>query len=374
MNKVIGQNRAKDLLHQWWESQTIPHAILVKGKSGWGSLALAYSFIQYIFCTDKQGQNSCGSCENCIKTQKGIHPDVHFTFPAVRPKSNEKALSRHYLSEFRDFLQNHSYEDIWNWLQFINAENKQGNITADECRQIINQLNLTAYESGWKIQLIWKPEYLKENGNILLKIIEEPPAKTLIILVAESTEEILPTILSRVQLLPLQPLTVNEINNALKEDFPHSKEEDRIQVAQWAAGDYFLAKSLLQKGVSNYLDVVRQWFNGIFGNNQFLLIHEFVEETSNGGREYIKAILNYTQQLIGNLIKVKIAPEFAQQYINEEADFLMRFTKLPLNQDQLLQMQKRIADTVYYIERNVHAKTQLLALSLAIQAIYRQKK
>lgn len=174
--------------------------------------------------------------------------------------------------------------------------------------------------------------------------------------------------------MPLQPLTINEISETLKVEFPHSKKEDRDQVAQWAEGDYFLAKSLLQKGVSNYLETIRQWFNGIFGNNQFLKIHEFVEETSNGGREYIKAILNYSQQLIGNLIKVKIAPEFASQYIDEEADFLLRFSKLPVNHEQLLQMQKRISDTIYYIERNAHAKTQLLALSVAIQSIYRQKK
>lgn len=372
MQTDIGQLRARERLVHWWDSGKIPHAILLKGKQGWGNLALVRDFIQYIFCTQKQGSNACGQCDNCKKNQKLAHPDVHFTFPAISPKSGVKAMSHYFLPQFREFTQQFPYGTSWDWLQFIQSENRQGNISAEECRQIIDQLNLTAYEGGWKIQVVWMPEYLRENGNILLKLIEEPPAKTLLILVAEQTEMILPTILSRVQLVHLQPLDATFIAEKLAVLYPESNVQTRLQVAQWAQGDMNIAQKMLEAGVNNYLDMVKDWFNGIFGNNQFNLIHEFVEEAHHLGREHIKAILTYAQQLIGHLVRLKYQSGVLDQLVKEEADFLNRFQKLPVDVDQLLAMQNAIAEVVYFIERNVHTKTQLMALSIRVQAIYRK--
>lgn len=368
-----GQIKAYQRLVQWWDSGRIPHAILLKGKHGWGSLALARQFVQYVFCTQKSKTLFCGVCDSCIKNSKAAHPDVHYTFPAISPKSGVKAMSQHFISEFRSFVQTQPYASAWDWLQFIQAENRQGNISAEECRQIIDQLNLTAYEGGWKVQIIWMPEYLKENGNILLKLIEEPPAKTIILLVAEQTESILPTILSRVQQVSLQPLDHEWMMGQLIQMFPDQEVVQIQQVAQWAEGDIYMATKLLEAGVSNYLALVRNWFNGIFANNQFNLINEFVEEAHHLGREHIKAILGYAQQLFAYLIRIKYQSDFIYEIVKEEADFLKRFEKLPLSVDQLHLMQQNISEVIYYIERNVHAKTQLMALSLRLQAIYRHQ-
>lgn len=366
-----GQEQAYTRLLQWWDSGRIPHAILLKGKHGWGSMVLARQFIQYMFCTQKNSGDACGVCDNCLKNLKAAHPDVHYSFPSISPKSGVKAMSQHFMSEYRDFVQTEPYASSWDWLQFIQAENKQGNISAEECRYIIDQLNLTAYEGGWKVQVIWMPEYLKENGNILLKLMEEPPSKTIIILVAEQTEPILSTILSRVQQVSLQPFSSQWMSQKLNSLFPESAQDQIQQVVQWSEGDFYVATKMLEAGVSNYLAMVRNWFNGIFANNQFNLIHEFVEEAHHLGREHIKAILNYSQQLLADLIRLKYRPAYIQEIVTEEAQFLTRFEKLPLAVDQLYQMQEQIAQSVYFIERNVHTKTQLMALSFRLQGIYR---
>lgn len=371
MNQIIGQEDAKQRLVHWWNSGTIPHAIMIKGQHGWGSLALAKAFIQYVFCSDKQGDVSCGKCANCLKNQKNMHPDVHFTFPSIAPKAGTKAMSQYFVESFRSFLNEQAYASAWDWLQYINAENRQGNISAEECRYIIDQLNLTAYEGGWKVQLIWMPEYLRENGNILLKLIEEPPAKTLIIFVAEQTEQVLATILSRVQILTLQPLSADEIYQKLKISFPEEDDLLLKQSATWGQGDYDAAMKIVASGVSNYLEIMSSWFNGIFGNNQFNLINDFVEYANSLGREQVKAILNYAQQTLAHLIKSKFQPSFLESLVKEEAAFISKFGRIPLSFEQVLSMQELIAQSIYHVERNVHVKTQLMALSVKLQGIYR---
>src|SRR5690606_26038094 len=178
------------------------------GKEGVGGLPLAISFAQYIFCENKSQDDSCGQCASCLKIAKLMHPDLHFTFPTIGAKPN---FSKNYLPQFRDFVRQTPYAGAFDWLQSIQAENKQGNISADECRDIIDRLNLTAFESGYKIQIIWRPEYLGKEGNMLLKLIEEPPENTLIFLVAENEEDILNTILSRTQKVLLPPLSAADI-------------------------------------------------------------------------------------------------------------------------------------------------------------------
>src|SRR5690606_3235723 len=136
-----------------WHTNHLPHALLLLGKEGTGGLPLALAFAQYIFCEQKQEGDSCGLCASCRKAQKLEHADIHISFPAIIPKTGAKALSRHYIKEFREFIAQTPYGTNYEWLQFINAENKQGNIPAEECRAIIERLNLQAYEGGQKLQI-----------------------------------------------------------------------------------------------------------------------------------------------------------------------------------------------------------------------------
>ena len=215
LNQVAGQQMAKEGLLRMWQNDHLPHAMLFSGAEGTGGLPLALAFAQFIFCTNKQGYDACGQCNDCHKASRLEHADLHMSFPSIPPKPNTKAMSRYYIQQFREFIVQTPYGTTYDWLQFINAENKQGNITAEECREIIENLSLKSYEGGKKVQIIWRPEYFGKEGNILLKLIEEPPADTVLILVAEEPETILPTILSRTQIIRLAPVSAADIAQGL---------------------------------------------------------------------------------------------------------------------------------------------------------------
>ena len=226
--EIIGQIETKKQLVELIQHNRLSHALLFLGKEGNGSLQLAVGLAQYLTCekvnqkvkdqnsevslfgeeptTSIQQQatsnDSCGLCSSCIKAQHLIHPDIHFSYPVVTKKSGSPPISTDYISEWREFIKNYPYGNVYDWLQFIGAENKQGNITAQECNDIIRKLNLKSFESEYKILILWMPEYLGNEGNKLLKLIEEPPPNTLFILVAENESLILTN--------HCQPLPVNK--------------------------------------------------------------------------------------------------------------------------------------------------------------------
>src|SRR5205085_8915740 len=271
-NDVIGQQMAKQHLVEMLQHNRLSHALLFLGKEGSGSLPLALAFTQYITCDRVQNRgigtstaslfgleeaptpikadqplpsDSCGVCPSCLKSKQYAHPDIHYSYPVIPKKSGDKPVSTDYIQEWREFLQVYPYGNVYDWLQNIGAENKQGNITAEECNDIIRQLNLKSFESGYKILVQWMPEYLGKEGNKLLKLIEEPPANTLFILVAENEEQILPTILSRCQLVKIPQLENADIEEALQTG-SNTPSETARQVAAIAQGNYREALQLLQ--------------------------------------------------------------------------------------------------------------------------------
>ena len=208
-NSIIGQKEIKQHLVEMVDHNRLSHALLFLGKEGSGALQLAIALSQYIVCDaakktrgkeppdsyreaegKRQGAkgkgqiaDSCGICPSCTKSRQLIHPDIHFTYPVITKKPGDKPVSTDYIAEWREFIKLYPYGNVYDWLQFIGAENKQGNITAEECNDIIRKLSLKSFESEYKILIVWMPEYLGKEGNKLLKLIEEPPPDTLFILV-----------------------------------------------------------------------------------------------------------------------------------------------------------------------------------------------
>jgi len=199
---VIGQQETKKHLVNLVQQNRLSHALLFLGKEGNGSLSLALAFAQYIVCTSAKHKktlpglfeeesplvvneqieiDSCGSCPSCLKAQLYVHPDIHFSFPVIPKKSGTPPVSDDYMPDWREFITANPYGNVYDWLQFLGAENKQGNITAEECNQINHKLSLKSFESSYKILIIWMPEFLGNSGNKLLKLIEEPPPDTLFV-------------------------------------------------------------------------------------------------------------------------------------------------------------------------------------------------
>ena len=218
------------------DSGRMPHAMLLLGPQGCGALGLALAYVQYVLCRHKEGGESCGKCSDCTKAIKFIHPDIHFSYPVIKSeKQKDPPISTQYLKEWRMMLGDNVYMDVNQWLEKLGGENKQGNITARECVEIVKKLSLKTFEASHKVVVMWLPEYLGNEGNRLLKLIEEPPDDTLFVLVAENQERILNTILSRCQLIQINGLTDEEISSGLLDR--GVPKEDAMAVAHLADGD-----------------------------------------------------------------------------------------------------------------------------------------
>ena len=390
---IIGQQPVKEQLVQLVQQNRLSHALLFLGKEGSGSLSLAIAFAQYIVCTPAKeaaqiaapglfgedlpsdnGQlptanDSCGTCPACIKADKLIHPDIHFSYPVVTRKPGEKPKSTDYISEWREFVCGYPYGNIYDWLQFINAENKQGNITAAETEDINHKLNLKGFESQYKILVMWMPEFLGKEGNKLLKLIEEPPPDTIFIFVAEDESAILPTILSRTQLVKIPALTDDEIEEAL---ITRGKVENTKarQIAGVCAGNYRESLQMLHHAEEDWQSLLREWLNAIAKNNTAAQI-KWIDEIARLGREKQKQFLRYFIHLLEQSVRIRMLGENlnANSALNKipekEKDFAVRLNKLCSLSAQhaiITELDK----ATYYIERNAHAKMLFHALCIRL--------
>ncbi len=396
---IIGQQEIKQQLAELVHHNRLSHALIFLGKEGSGALALAMAFAQYIVCEQVNGKkaspatvslfgepseeeiqakgdtdllhpDSCNNCPSCQKAQKMAHPDIHFSYPVVPRKSGDKAISTDYISEWREFIQQHPYGNAYDWLQFIGAENKQGNISVYECSDIIHKLNLKSFESGYKILLMWMPEYLGNEGNKLLKLIEEPPPNTLFILVAENEAQILQTILSRCQLVRIPALSTEEIANALVERAKQTPELAR-QVASISEGNYREAQQLLQHAEEDWQDLLRDWLNATLKTGPVAQV-KWIEEISKMGREKQKQFLRYFNHLLQQSLRLRVLPAENAYLPEKERDFALRLNKLAdmAQQEAII---KELDNAAYYIERNANAKMLFHALSIKLYHIIADK-
>jgi DNA polymerase-3 subunit delta' len=396
---VIGQTEVKLHLVNMVQQNRISHALLFLGKEGSGALPLAIAFAQYIVCekVNRKGAtlaeepslfgppsplgeagrgpaamfDSCGECPSCLKMQQLMHPDVHFSYPVIPRKSGDKPLSSDYISEWREFISKYAYGNSYDWLQFIGAENKQGNITAYECNDIIRKLSLKSFESGFKILVMWMPEYLGNEGNKLLKLIEEPPPNTLFVLVAENESLILQTILSRTQLVKIPALNYQDITEALVTKAKVGEDSAR-QTALIAEGNYREALQLMQHADEDWQSLLREWLNATLKNGPIAQV-KWIDEVSKLGREKQKQFLRYFTHLLEQAIRLHAMGPDNLHLPDKEKDFAGRLNKIA----NFMQQQAIIEELdkgAYYIERNANPKMLFHALTIKLYHILASKE
>lgn len=389
---VIGQEEVKRQLLQMVHQNRLSHALLFLGKEGSGALPLALAFAGYVNLSSYSG-SAGGSASVSLfgeadanpndqpseiktpseadawmqqhpgwsKVSALVHPDIHFSYPVIPKKSGDKPISTDYIREWREFIRQYPYGNNYDWLQFIGAENKQGNITVNECNDIIHKLSLKSFESRYKILLMWLPEYLGKEGNRLLKLIEEPPEDTLFILVAENEELILPTILSRTQLVKVPALESKDIEIALAERGKLTATQAR-QIALISEGNYREALQLLQHSGDDWQGLIRDWLNVILKTDLPGQV-KWIEEISRMGREKQKQFLLYFNHLLQQAIRVAIIPGISDQLPETELDFVKRLNKrISIHQHQAII--EELDQATYYIERNANAKLLFHALTI----------
>jgi len=244
---VIGQRPTKDLLIQLAKEQRVPHAMLLVGPPGNGKLGMALAFAQYLNCRDKTETDSCGVCSSCVKFKKLIHPDLHFTIPVIKTSAISKPTSSDYLAKWRSYFLANPYPIYERWNQLIAEENKQGMIYVDEAAEIIQKLNRKSYEADYKVSLIWLPETMHLTcANKILKVLEEPPANTLFLLVTEEEQRLISTIRSRCQTIRIPRIDEQDLALALA-NHPDLGENNPSVVARMSNGNYILAEEMLRE-------------------------------------------------------------------------------------------------------------------------------
>ncbi len=363
---VIGQDVVKQQLRQGVQSERIPHAQLFLGPQGSGKLALAIAFARYILCTDRQDGDACNQCPACLKSARLIHPDLHFSFPFT----GASRTSNDFLTEWRSSVLENPYQNINQWLQAINAENKQGNINKEECLNIIRKLSLKSFESDYKILIIWLPEYLGKEGNRLLKLIEEPPERTFFVLVAEQQEKILNTILSRCQLVKIPALSDDEIVAGLqaREQLP----SDRVStIARLANGNFNEAQNLIAQSENDYARLFLEWMRKCYIGNGVELV-TWVEQFATIGRENQKQFMRYALHFMREYMQVKLGTTSNVRLPETELKTAQNLTKV-IGIDQVGQISALLDDCFYYVERNANPKVLFLNASIKMHQLLKPR-
>jgi DNA polymerase-3 subunit delta' len=366
---IPGQPIVKKNLVNLVASNRLSHALLLLGKEGSGALQLAMALAQYVVCEKPGTEDSCGECPSCTRAAAWAHPDIHFSFPTIARESGDKPVANDFIMEWRSFLSQTPFGNAYDWLQSIGAENKQGNITSHECEDIIRKLNLKSFENGYKILIQWMPEYLKDTGNKLLKLIEEPPANTLFLFVAEDESRILPTILSRTQLVKINRLDNAAISSWLIEKQSVPKEKAQI-IAPMSQGNMREAMHLLQEGDEDWQELLRSWLNAILKNGPAAQV-KWVDDISKLGREKQKQFLSYFIHLISVAVEMDATGQ-NPEVTDIELDFAGRLLKIA-RVELLEAMVEELNKSIYYIERNANAKILFMALTIKIYHIIKDK-
>jgi DNA polymerase-3 subunit delta' len=365
--EVIGHNKIKEKLIHTIKGNRVSHAQLFLGSEGSGNLALAIAYAQYVSCENKQENDSCGACPSCIKFQKLVHPDLHFVYPVSTSKTVKKdPVSDDYIAQWRETIIENPYINNNKWYEIIDVENKQGIISKNESYEIIKKLNLKTFESEYKIMIIWLPEKMNASAaNKLLKLIEEPPAKTLFLMVSENSEQMLPTILSRTQLIKIPKIDNESMRNALCDRFGLSPDK-ASDIVHLANGNYFDAQNLISSTEedNDNFDQFTQ-FMRLSYQRKVIAIINWVDEISRIGREKQKSFLAYSLRLVRENFMLNINNKELVYLTKKELEFSEKFSQF-INQENVYHIYEELNRAHSDIEMNAYNKIVFLDLALKI--------
>lgn len=372
---IIGQEQVKHLLVQAVRDGRVPHAQLFSGPTGVGKLSLALAYAQYLACPNKTGEDSCGVCPTCLQYQKLQHPDLHFVFPIV--KSDAGDVCDAYIEKWRGLVTEHRYFDLEDWYRVMGVETKQGVIYEKESSEILRKLSLKSFSGGYKIMVIWQPE--KMNGacaNKLLKLLEEPPEKTLFLLVSEHKEMLLSTILSRVQEVRVSRLSEGEIADALQNQYPWLESQAAANVAHMANGSYLAALRVMNNSeedqgyFDDFIALMRNaWLVGQKKDYSALLkLRQWSNDIADSkvGREKQKAFLQYAQRQVRENYVYNFGCAEMNYQTDKEQGFSTKFSPF-IHDGNVEKMMNELSKAEQQIAQNGNAK--IIFFDLCLQMI-----
>ena len=374
-NQIIGQDHIKKHLQTSAINGRVPHAQLFVGKEGCGTLPMAIAYAQFLLCNFSDNVDACN-----LKCNKLQHPDLHFAFPVTTNDSVIKhPVSNLFLEDWRNFIDTQPYGSLFNWLQHIGVENKQGLIGVDEAEDVVKKLKLKSYEGGFKVMIIWMAEKMNiAAANKLLKLIEEPPEKTVFLLITENEEQIINTIKSRCQALHFPALSEQDIANALVVN--HQVEDNKAaNIAHQAEGNFNKALHLLHNDSSDL--VFEEWFvtwirTAFKAKGNAAVVQQLIgwsEAIAKSGRETQKRFLEYCLQFFRQALLLNYKSDHLVFMESKTGFQLSKFAPF-VHSGNILEIEKEISEAMYHIERNGNAKIILLDLSMKLTRFLHKKE
>ena len=379
-SEIIGQDHLKNHLTKSADGGRIPHAQLFIGPEGSGTLATAIAYAQYILCKNTDGENEGGN-ESCnIKFKNLTHPDLHFIYPTVTtPEVKTKPKSVDFVLDWREFLLENPYGSLFDWLNFLEAGNKQGEIRVDDAHEILRLLSLKSFEGGYKVAIIWMADKMNLSAsNKLLKLLEEPTDKTLFILVAENEEDIIQTILSRCQVLHFNGLSESNIAEKLITQF-NIDEREAKKLAHQAQGNFNKALKLINENGEDakfeewFVEWVRAAFRAKGNASAISDLIKWSETIASIGRETQKKFLNYCIEMFRQALLINYQTTSLVYLEPKVAKFKLENFAPFVNGTNIEAIFAELSDAIYHIERNGNAKIILTDLSIKLTRLIHKK-
>lgn len=366
---IVGQTNTRDHLIKSVKENRLSHALHFLGPEGSGNLQLALAFAAYVLCREPGETDACGRCASCVKMASYQHPDLHFVYPIVNPATNKSV--DYVMSQWRSQLNEHPLLNYSDWMQVIADENKMGVISVHLVAEIMNKVSMKSFEGGHRIAIIWMPEYMNpEAANKSLKMLEEPLPGTLFFLVGNTSDNMLPTILSRVQQVPISKLSNNEVEEALVNR--HQVEPGRAKSAAFLSdGNLNMALKLATDDQSNVrlFEFFRDWFRACYQKSEGLkrvaLTADFVAMKRSGQITF----LTYALQMLRQATMATAGAEDLIMVEGSARDLALNLGKT-LNHDQQFMMAKALNEAIYHIGRNASAKIIFMDLSIQLKKLF----
>lgn len=361
---VIGQEEIKKRLIRSVKEERISHAQLFTGPEGTGKLALALAFAQYVSCRNRGETDSCGECPSCRKYQKMAHPDLHFVFPVFPTKEFKKPVSDDFLPRWREMVKKNPYFTLSQWLGFIENENAQGLIYERESDSIMRKLNLKSFESEYKVMIIWLPEKMHQAcSNKLLKLIEEPPNKTLFLLVSEDEESVITTIRSRAQLLKVPFIDKDSMKSAL-EKIEGIDKEQIPEAVHLASGNYIKALEYLNpdEDTQFYFTKFQEMMRFAYKREVKELV-DWAEEMSRIGRDRQKSFFSFALRLVREYFVMNMKKPGLVYLNNKEKNWGKNFAPF-INERNIVPFAKEFELGIKHISMNGNARIIFLDTAL----------
>ena len=374
--EIIGNNSVKKQLIEAVRNNRISHAQLFSGKSGSAKLALALAYAQFLNCENRTAVDSCGICSSCLKFNNLSHPDLHLVIPVLKTKEVQKPVSDHFIGKWRDFITNNYYGSLNGWIDSFGTENKtgqQGTIYKDEAINIHKKLSLKNYEAEYRVVLIWMPERMNlEVSNKLLKLFEEPPKGTIFLLITENTNQLLPTIISRLQTIKIADFTAEDIVNHFGEQALSL--EKAKQLRNLTNADLGKITQILEEkeGELDLFSDFSVWMRLTY-KMDVQGISKWVDNLSLKGRKQQNLFLSYAIKMVRECLIYNFASDTLLKTNENEFAFLTKFSPF-IHEENSVMITEKLEESIKAINRNANAKILFFELSLQMVKFLRLKR